>query len=83
MTEQVKDGDIILLHDIYHSSVDAAVQIVDELLRRGFCFVTVEDLLAWKGISPESGPFTAREDKNTAALSGFRQAAELLAGGLF
>ena len=55
VTEQVKDGDIILLHDIYHSSVDAAVQIVDELLRRGFCFVTVEDLLAWKGISPESG----------------------------
>lgn len=55
VTDQVKDGDIILLHDIYHSSVDAAVQIVDELLLRGFCFVTVEDLLAWKGISPELG----------------------------
>lgn len=55
VTDQVKDGDIILLHDIYHSSVDAAVQIVDELLLRGFCFVTVEDLLAWKGISPEPG----------------------------
>ena len=34
---------------------ELALQIVDELLRRGFCFVTVEDLLAWKGISPESG----------------------------
>ena len=55
VTAQVKDGDIILLHDIYHSSVDAAIQIVDELLRRGFCFVTVEDLLAWNGISPETG----------------------------
>ena len=55
VTDQVEDGDIILLHDIYRSSVDAAVQIVDELLRRGFCFVTVEDLLAWKGISPEAG----------------------------
>lgn len=84
VTEQVKDGDIILLHDIYHSSVDAAVQIVDELLRRGFCFVTVEDLLAWKGISPESGarlPLGKIKTPPPCLASG--RAAELLAGGLF
>ena len=40
-----KDGDIILLHDIYPSSVAAALRIVDELKARGFIFVTVDDIL--------------------------------------
>lgn len=30
---KVKDGDIILLHDIYDTSVDAALRIVDALQR--------------------------------------------------
>lgn len=42
---QAKDNDIILLHDYYQSSVDAALQIVDILTERGFQFVTVEELL--------------------------------------
>ena len=46
VVEHVQDGDIILMHDLYGSSVDAAVQIVDALLGKGYCFVTVEDLLA-------------------------------------
>ena len=37
----VKCGDIILLHDIYDSSVAAALEIVDELKAKGFIFVTV------------------------------------------
>lgn len=41
---QVKDGDIILLHDMSDSSVDAALTIVDELLEEGFRFVTVSQL---------------------------------------
>lgn len=41
----VGDGDIILLHDIYPSSVAAALRIVDELKVRGYIFVTVEDIL--------------------------------------
>lgn len=52
---QVKDGDIILLHDIYPTSTAAAVAIVDGLLERGFCFVTVEDLLALRGHEPSRG----------------------------
>ena len=39
------DGDIILMHDIFSTSVDAALQIVDELQARGYTFVTVEELL--------------------------------------
>lgn len=42
---QVEPGDIILLHDIYESSVRAAFLIVDELLRQGYEFETVEDLM--------------------------------------
>lgn len=42
---QAKDNDIILLHDAYQSSVNAALQIVDILKERGFTFVTVEELL--------------------------------------
>ena len=52
---QVKDGDIILFHDIYDSSVDAAIQVVDALLDRGYCFATVEQLLYAKGVTPENG----------------------------
>ena len=52
---QAKDGDIILFHDIYDSSVDAALRIIDALTERGYCFATVEQLLQDKGITPENG----------------------------
>ena len=42
---QVKPGDIILLHDIYKTSVQAAFIVIDELQRQGYEFVTVEELL--------------------------------------
>ncbi len=38
-------GDIILLHDIYDSSVEAALEIIDRLQDKGFVFVTVDQLL--------------------------------------
>ena len=50
-----KDGDIILLHDMYPSSVQAALEIVDRLGERGFCFVTVEQLMACQEITPKAG----------------------------
>lgn len=51
----VSDGSIILLHDIYPTSVDAALEIVDRLQAEGYWFVTVKELLAIKGITPEAG----------------------------
>ena len=53
--EAVSDGSIILLHDIYDTSVDAALEIVDRLQAEGYWFVTVEELLAIKGITSEAG----------------------------
>lgn len=49
------DGDIVLLHDIYPSSVDSALAAVDGLQERGFQFVTVEELLERRGVQPRSG----------------------------
>jgi len=45
--KHVKDGDIILLHDMTMSSVRAALDIVDTLQKQGFRFVTVSEL-AWQ-----------------------------------
>ena len=46
---QVKDGDVILLHDMSDSSVNAALAIVDDLQRRGFTFVTASRLAQLRG----------------------------------
>lgn len=45
VVDNVKENDIILLHDYYETSVEAALQIIDILQNKGFVFVTVEDLL--------------------------------------
>jgi len=39
------ENDIILLHDCYDSSVDAALRIIDILKKKGFEFVTADELL--------------------------------------
>lgn len=44
------DGAVILMHDIYPASVQAALRVVDELHAKGYLFVTVEELFAAKGI---------------------------------
>ena len=55
IVEQAQDGDIILLHDIYSSSVDTALQVVDALMAKGFRFVTVDELFAVRGVEAENG----------------------------
>lgn len=42
---KAKENDIILMHDYYQSSVEAALAVVDELKEQGYFFVTVEELL--------------------------------------
>ena len=42
--ENIKDGDIVLLHDMTTSSVNAALDIVDTLLEDGFELVTASQL---------------------------------------
>lgn len=42
---EVREDDIILLHDASESSVEAAFRIIDTLQNKGFEFVTVEEIL--------------------------------------
>ena len=53
--EAVDDNAIILLHDIYPTSVDAALEAADILTAQGYRFVTVEELLAVNGVTPQPG----------------------------
>ena len=43
--KDVQEGDIILMHDYYRSSVDAALDVVDALLAQGYEFVTVDRMI--------------------------------------
>lgn len=53
--ERVKDGDIILLHDMSNSSVKAALTIVDRLTQLGYHFVTVSELARIRGVTLTPG----------------------------
>ena len=41
----VEDGSIILMHDGYETSVEAALKVVDMLTEKGYEFVTVDELM--------------------------------------
>lgn len=43
--KNVKEYDIILLHDASESTVNAALEIVDKLQKKGYEFVTVDEIL--------------------------------------
>lgn len=47
--DHVKDGDIILMHDIHLPTVNAAERIVTTLLERGYQLVTVSELAECRG----------------------------------
>ena len=42
---KAKENDIILMHDCYQSSVDAALRIIDILMKEGYEFVTVDEMI--------------------------------------
>ncbi len=63
----IRDGDIVLLHDMTTSSVQAALDIVDILLEQGFEIVTVSELARIRAIAPKAGQeykkFPAKEEQ--------------------
>ncbi len=50
-----KDGDIVLLHDIHKTSVDAAIEAIPKLIEKGFQLVTVSEMAEAKGQKLELG----------------------------
>lgn len=45
----VRDGDVVLMHELYRQTGDAAVQIIPALVERGFQLVTVSELAQYRG----------------------------------
>lgn len=43
--KQTEDGSIILLHDVYETSVEAALKTADIFLERGYRFCTVDEIM--------------------------------------
>jgi len=50
-----RDGSIILMHDIFPESVEAALQVVDALHQQGYYFMTISGLFAARGIQLQNG----------------------------
>lgn len=51
----VEDGDIILMHDIYDSTLEASEVLIPWLISEGYQLVTVSELLAHNGVKPQPG----------------------------
>jgi peptidoglycan/xylan/chitin deacetylase (PgdA/CDA1 family) len=55
IVSRVKDGDVILMHELKNSSIQAALKAIDILKAQGYEFVTVSQLAAIKGETLEPG----------------------------
>ena len=51
----VRDGDIVLMHELYDATATATETIVPELIARGYQLVTVSEMAAAKGVPLEAG----------------------------
>ncbi|MEY8339239.1 polysaccharide deacetylase family protein [Lachnospiraceae bacterium 62-35] len=45
----VRDGDVILMHELYPATANAMLQVIPELHRRGFQLVTVSEMAQYRG----------------------------------
>ena len=55
--KDVKDGSIVLMHDLYDPTAAAVETIVPELIEQGYQLVTVSEMFAAKGIALEPGKY--------------------------
>lgn len=51
--KDIEDGDIVLFHDLYETSVDGAIMAMDYLTTQGFAFVSLDEMYRLKKIEPE------------------------------
>ena len=45
----VRDGDIVIMHDLHYPTAVAAQTIIPELVNRGYQLVTVSELAQYRG----------------------------------
>ena len=54
---RVKDGDIVLMHDLYSATATASETIIPALVERGYQLVTVSELAECRGGMKETGAY--------------------------
>ena len=67
----VKDGDVILMHEIYQASLDAAKMLIPALIQQGYQLVTVSDLAASRHKLLRQEPYTEQYAEAGSHLYGF------------
>ncbi len=55
IVSQAKDGDIVLMHDLYATTVQGVLEAIDILQKQNYAFVTVDELAQIKGVTLEPG----------------------------
>lgn len=53
--ENVKDGDIILMHDLYDATVEASKIVIPQLVEMGYQLVTISELSEHRAVSLNEG----------------------------
>lgn len=53
--KNIKDGDIVLMHDLYSNTAAAVESLVPALTKKGYQLVTIEELFYYKGIELKKG----------------------------
>ena len=53
--KQVKDGDVILLHDIHETTIQAMKEVIPMLKQRGYQMVTMSEMAAARGMQMQNG----------------------------
>ncbi len=53
--DNVFDGSIVLMHDLYPETADAVARIIPELAKQGYKFVTFSELMKIRGVDVEPG----------------------------
>ena len=70
---QACDGAIVLMHDLYDTSVDGCIAAVDELTKQGYTFVTVSELFRRKGETLAAGTTYTNAEKNGIDLGPLKE----------
>lgn len=53
--DNVFDGSIVLMHDLYPATADAVARLIPELAKQGYKFVTFSELMKIRGVDAEPG----------------------------
>ena len=67
MNGDLTDGSIILMHDIHEPSVQAALQIIPQLVEKGYKLMTVSELAEAKDVELQYATYTDFWDSTLAA----------------